>query len=105
MRDNNFNIYCDSKHTAHSSYGNSSDGIKLVRNTIVQYKSQQVYIFSTRDLAWSSNICFSRDGQILGQSVGEDSDSRRVTAQQLSNKRRVLRIPPCSKKENQIPSN
>lgn len=44
-----------------------------------------------KDLAWSSNICLSGDGQIQkGQSVGEDSDSRRVPTQQLSNKRSVL---------------
>ena len=43
-----------------------------------------------RDLAQSSNICLSRDSQILGQSVGEDSDRRRVTTQQLSNKCSLL---------------
>lgn len=38
-------VFCDSDYTmAHSSHGNASDGIKLVRNTIVQYQSQQVYI-------------------------------------------------------------
>lgn len=41
-----------------------------------------------RDLALSSNICLSRDGQILGQTVGEHSD-RKVTTQQFSNKNAV----------------
>lgn len=40
MTDNNASAIS----VAHSSHGNSSDDIKPVRDTIVQYQSQQAYI-------------------------------------------------------------
>lgn len=49
--------------------------------------------YSTRDLAQSSNICLDRDGQISGGSVGEDSDSRRLTT---THEQRIIQSRPVS---------
>lgn len=90
---------------AHSSYGNQWCHLTCEKHKSTVSITAGIH-YSTRDLAQSSNICLDRDGQICGWSVGEDSDSRRLTtthlSRALSNHSRRLCIPPCPQKYNRL---